>query len=516
MQINHRQISIIYELLNSQNPVSAADIGARLDISGRVVYFNLSAIRKWLLEENATLVIKPREGIHIEVSEETRKRLFEKFPRSPNGPVSLASKYRQLWIALLSLAHDYPLNTHCFRSQLNISENTLSRDCEQVKRKLAIYGVKLDRARGVGTFLVAPEINIRHALVALLVEILGETTIVNLCLWRKSKLMNPWSELGLLRGMSLRILENWAPWDSWRLSSQVLSILGCRCAEADHVQIALYLAIAFMRGRNGHHVDVPQEQLESIHNSKVFTLLKEKLGRFISTHHIEFPDNEIAQLSFQVAAHVGIDLWGNREDIDEADTENGYFTIANRILNDVYSALGMQFSESSVTGKLAAHLQRYMARVRYGVHTNNRFLEDVRGSYPELFQVVQEVTASLQGFLGGPLPEEEMAFITMYAEMAIQLHRSQQQSRRPRVIVVCPTGGITASMLMFRLRSELPDIDAIEVVSIRDLNRQYLVDIDAIITTAHSLSHKDVPVISVHPLLGVDDVARVRAVLYPT
>jgi transcriptional antiterminator len=516
MQINHRQISIIYELLNSQNSVSAADIGARLDISGRVVYFNLSSIRKWLLEQGASLVIKPREGIHLEASEEIRKQLFEKFSRSPNEPVSLASKYRQLWIALLLLAHDHPLNTHSFRSQLNISENTLSRDCEQVKQKLAVYGVKLDRARGVGTFLVATEISIRRALVALLVEILGETTIVNLCLWRKSKLMNPWSELGLLRNMTLRVLEEWAPWDSWRLSSQVLSILGCRCAEADQVQIVLYLAIAIMRSKNGHHVEISKEQLESILSSKVFTLLKEKLSRFTSTHRIGFPDDEFAQFSFQVAAHVGIDLWGNYEKLDEADPEGGYLAIADRILSEVCSTLGMKFNESSVTGKLAAHLQRYMARVRYGVHINNRFLEDVRGSYPELFQVVQKVTTSLQGFLGGPLPEEELAFITMYAEMAIQLHRSQQKARRPRVIVVCPTGGITASMLMFRLRSELPDIDAIEVVSIKDLGRQYLEGIDAIITTAHSLSHRDVPVVPVHPLLGVDDVARVRAVLYPT
>jgi len=85
----------------------------------------------------------------------------------------------------------------------------------------------------------------------------------------------------------------------------------------------------------------------------------------------------------------------------------------------------------------------------------------------------------------------------------------------PRVIVVCPAGGITAAMLIFRLRSELPEIESVEAMSIKDLNRHNIANIDAIITTAHSLVHKDIPVISVHPLLGADDLAKVRAVLNP-
>jgi mannitol operon transcriptional antiterminator len=313
--------------------------------------------------------------------------------------------------------------------------------------------------------------------------------------------------------MTLRVIKTWEPWDAWRVTNHLLSMLGCECPEADHAQIALYLAIALIRSKSGRHVEMPAEQLNQIRSSRIFTMLEKMVRRIPYADTVHFPDEELAQLSFQIAAHLGVELWQEHEDTLETASETGPIAVADQILRETHTVLGLEFGESSITPKLAEHIRRYLTRMRYGMYINNRFLEDVRKSYPEIFAAVRAVTFEMQNALGGPLPEDELAFITMYAAMAIQLHRSKQPTRKLRVVVVCPAGGITAAMLMFRLRLELPEIETVEVMSIKDLTRNTISNVDAIITTAHSLAYQDIPVITVHPLLGPKDLIKIRTIL---
>jgi mannitol operon transcriptional antiterminator len=97
----------------------------------------------------------------------------------------------------------------------------------------------------------------------------------------------------------------------------------------------------------------------------------------------------------------------------------------------------------------------------------------------------------------------------MYVEMA-KIEAGITSERKKRIIVVCPTGWNNGWMLLVRIKNELPTLDVIDVLSIRDFNnKNFDSEIDAVITTSPSLSHANVQVISVNPLLERKDVFKI-------
>jgi len=513
MRISHRQASILLELLSAEGFMSAEKIGSRIGLTARVVRSNLPAINAWLRGLGGSLIVKPRRGICLEIPQAMRQQLIANLPNLINGRVALSPKFRQLWVAFQLLSAEQPMSTHYFGSQLCISENTLRQDCMQIAKALLRYGISLKRSRGVGTYLEAPEINIRYALVDTLIEILGEPTIVYLCMWRKVKLPNPFSELGVLRSMTLQVLRAWKPWDSWRVVDRLLCELGRECADVDQTRMSLYLTISLMRSDLGHRVNMLKDELEMIKESAIFSMVSRLTRQGLFTHRFHFPDEEIGQLCIQIAANLGVDFWKETDRTYNAIAVRDATYLADRVMRNALAELGMALDGTSTVRKLAAHLSRYLIRIRHGLHIYNDFIDDIKRSYPEVFAAVQCATREVQDLIDGPLPEEELAFITMYVAMEVQCLWPREILRRPRVLVVCPEGGITASMLLFRLRSELPEIAAVEAISVKDLNCRKLANIDAIITTAHSLTCKGIPVICVHPLLRSEDLAKIRTVL---
>jgi mannitol operon transcriptional antiterminator len=88
------------------------------------------------------------------------------------------------------------------------------------------------------------------------------------------------------------------------------------------------------------------------------------------------------------------------------------------------------------------------------------------------------------------------------------------EKKKKNVLVVCPTGGITVGMLVLRLKNELPSINVVDVLSIREFTTRALSpDIDAVLTTAPALTNPKVKIIYVSPLLGKEDVQTITTQL---
>ena len=107
---------------------------------------------------------------------------------------------------------------------------------------------------------------------------------------------------------------------------------------------------------------------------------------------------------------------------------------------------------------------------------------------------------------------EEVAFLAMYLALAFDLPLRCSTRPRPRVLVVCPSGGVTVSMLLSRLHTELPELDVVRVASMRSLARLNGDDVDAVISTAPAVV-RGLPSIVVSPLLPGHDLTQIRRVL---
>jgi transcriptional antiterminator len=514
MEINHRQASILYELIQSDTPLTAGMLAAKLDLNERVVRFNLPPLDLWLQAYGVKTSLQTPKGIFLDMPQGGRQRLLQLIPDPLDEKVRifLRSEYRQLWIALKVLESIKPLHSKDFEKELELSENTLARDFQGVRKLLEKHTLTLIRKRSVGTYVEGSEIQIRYALSILLKRILGDANIVHLYLWKKVELQNPWTERSLLRRMALNVIESWPLLDSWDAIQQLTSSLGVTYDEVNISRIALYLAITIVRIRNSKSVSYPEERMENIRGNEIFKATRKVLTAPSFTPDISFSDAEIVYLFNQLVTYGYAGFGDEYAHLEDVRLES-FLKIAEDILRAVFDAKGMEYITSPVTTELATHLHRCYHLLHIGVKVHFNLADDVQISYPELFEDITRITQKIStNPLFNTILEEETARITLYAAMAILQSQTAGSGQDSKIAVVCPTGGVTSRMLMLRLRTELPELGNLELMSIRQLRVDNLENVRAIISTTETIS-KDlgVPVLIVNPLLKDDDISRLKS-----
>jgi mannitol operon transcriptional antiterminator len=479
-----------------------------------VVRFNLPPLDLWLQEFGIKIPLQTPQGIFLHMPASGRQRLLRLIPDplDKKAGIYLRPKYRQLWIAFKVLESTSPLHSKDFEKDLELSENTLSRDIMQVRKLLEKHTLILVRKRSVGTYVEGSEIQIRYALSIILKRILGDANIVQLCLWKKVELQNPWTERALLRRMALNVIGNWSLWDSFDAIQQLTSGLGVVYDEVNISRIALYLAISIDRIRNSKSVTYPQERIENIRGNEIFAAIQKSLKTPPFAPDIKLSDAEIVYLFNQLITYGYAGFGDEYAHLEEVRLDS-FLLIAEDIMRQVYSVMGMEYSSSPVTGDLAAHLHRCYHLLHLGVMVHFNLADEVESTYPELFERITSITQKISANpLISTILKEETARITLYAAMAILESQSAGSGQESKIAVVCPTGGVTSRMLMLRLRTELPELGNLELMSIRQLSGENLENVRAIISTTTTISKDlNVPVLIVNPLLKDKDISRIKS-----
>jgi transcriptional antiterminator len=513
VKITHRQIAILYELLEAETPLTASILGSRLDMNERMVRFNLPSIDLWLQKQGVKKGLQFPKGIYLEIPGAKRNQLLKMFPEPlvEDAKIFLRPEYRQLWLTFRILASVQPLHSKDFEKELDLSENTLARDLAQVRMTLEKHGLMLIRKRSVGTYVEGPEIQIRYALSIVLKKILGEANIVHLCLWKQVKLQNPWTERGLLVSMTLNMINEWAPWDSWKEINHLTSVLGVKYDEVNISRIALYLAISIQRIRSECSVEYPPERIEDIQDNELFATTKKFIKNPQFASDIQLSDSELAYLFNQLVTYHYEGFGNEYEHLGDISPES-LMSVAEEIMKAVYVSQGLDYKTSAVTRDLGAHLHRCYNLLHLGVKVHFELADDVRRGYSDLYEEVSRITQKLSvNPLFGTILKEEVARITLYAAMAIMLDETARSRPESKIIVVCPTGGITSRILMLRLETELPELGDLELMSLKQLSSSNLDNVAAIISTTKTIE-KDyqVPVIVVNPFLEPLDITRLK------
>lgn len=514
MQINHRQASILYELIQSDEPVTANVLAAKLDLNERVIRFNLSPLDLWLKQFGVQSPLQTSRGIFLDMAEGGRQRLLRLIP-PPLGESAgkfLRPEYRQLWIAFKILLSSDPLHSKDFERDLEFSENTLARDIREVRKILEKHTLSLVRKRSVGTYVEGSEIQIRYALSIILKRILGDALIVQLFLWKKVELQNPWTERSLLRRMTLNVIEDWPLWDSWDAIQQLTSGLGVNYDEVNISRIALYLAISIVRIRRSRPVAYPEERIENIRENEIFGATQKTLAAPPFAPEVIFSEAEIVYLFNQLITYGYAGFGDEYAQLGDVRLES-FLVIAEEIMRQVFHTRGMEYSNTPVTNDLAAHLHRCYHLLHLGVKVHFDLADEVQDSYPDLFDDILRITKTISDNpLFSTILEEETGRITLYVAMAILQSQSADPGQESKIVVVCPTGGVTSRMLMLRLRAELPELENLELMSIRQLSRDDLDNVRGVISTTKSIpTDVDVPLVVVNPLLKDEDISRIKS-----
>jgi transcriptional antiterminator len=505
--MNSRQLSILHTLLLYNEPVSAQQVGNMLNLSARTVRYNLNQIETWLNDNSLELENKPSVGLFIPATEKERSEMLGKMAAMKNADMKLSQDNRCLWIEFELLNYGLPYKAFTFQYQLGISHNTGTKDLNKVEKALSDWNLELKRTPGLGTEILGQEKQYRYCLISLIRSIVDENDLISLCSWNVIRTNNGHSGTSILKYKILKEIQKWDLGKAWRLIKKIEKDFKFSFSDSELVRHTLYTALMGKRIKTGHIVDSSTENLTSSVCLDVFEKLHSSISVFIGNGNVDIPEHEISQLTLELTA--GKSLLTDQRTQEDFLIED-YTDIAEWILVYIGKQLGYDLLVPSVVKMLAKHLKLSISRIVHNIPLSNPLLEDIENNYFETMNIVRQTMTQHPLLNQICFPSSEIGYITLFVEMA-KIEAGVSPKKKVRVVVVCPSGGITVGMLIIRIKNELNNIEVVDVLSLRDFNRKKLdSDIDAVITTSPSLMHKSVKVICVNPLLEKNDILKIK------
>ena len=235
---------------------------------------------------------------------------------------------------------------------------------------------------------------------------------------------------------------------------------------------------------------------------------KEK-KEIMDTKEYEMVSMRFPELNESEQLYLALHLLGSRMQsipVDFMEEHSGQESQRlSKILVNAFSRIaGVGFSkEKELTKALAAHLKISMYRYRYGIQLANPMLENIKSEYGDLFELTARTCKYLEKEIGFPIPEGEIAYITLHFGAFISA--GQEKEQKLKILIICPNGVSTANMIWGEIQTLVPDADVVDVCSLKEYNETH--DYNVVISTIVIENENDL--ILVHPILTDNDRMKV-------
>jgi transcriptional antiterminator len=494
--LDSRQARIVRHLLNESEPATVATIASALQLTPRMVNYDLRAAEAYLRTLDLQVVRKRGVGVWVEGDAQRRQGALAVLG-SATGPQVLDSADRRLriLIALLDRAPD-AVHLQDLEKNVEASRATVRRDVHLAEVWLEEHHVHLQRTPRRGLAVRGTEIDIRRALLALVLEaatpeLLGMTD-------ESPQAVEPERQdivIDFVRSLDIGAYR--------AILTHQLPDLETNAPMTTAASV--YLAIVARRVRTDRRARLQSGQLRSLIDHPVSDAaaaiahaLDERLG-------VPLDETDVAAITEFLLGFAELDGGTTSQDEETEQTDRVVLAAARRI----HPALA---EDVQLRRSLAEHIRRLRVRLRYGLPVRNPLDEEVRHRYPDVYEVATEIVADLSGVGDVAIPSEEIGFLTMYLAGSLERNRLRP---KVRVTVVCPAGMATAWILVSRLLAVFPQIEVTRVVSKAVFERgRDDVGTDLVISTVPVDGSEDPErSIVVSPLLRERDVRRLSHLL---
>ncbi|SHI84392.1 Transcriptional antiterminator [Geosporobacter subterraneus DSM 17957] len=469
-QLDTRCKTILELLISREDYISVQEIGKILNISKRSVYYDLNKINDWLNMQRVTEIqIERNRGIYLTsitrqkirglISDTHQSHFYTLSPRERTGLMicSLLGSSKPIYIEQLCQICD-------------ISRNTAFNDLKDVRKKLERYRLQLLFEPHVGYKIEGPLIKQRALFLYYfqpLIDLITNKHISNM------RYLPFYDEIQVNEYLTkLKTIE---------------SELGTAYVEGMLLSLA---TLVFVISNRDDCIEFDEIGIEEVSSTREFQVV----SQFLS------------ELSLQERIYVAIHLLGSRVQVPTVKPQSiDTINLARNLVLDFQRLACVVFEDSDqLVNLLAQHLNMSIYRYRYGIQIGNPLMSEIQSSYPDLFDITRKVCKGLRQTLGVPIPESEVAYITMH--FGGFLNKRNYGSSKCRVLIVCPNGISTANMLRGEIESLHPDIEISAMVPVKEVE-SYCPKSDFIITTVDMKA--PIPVIRVSPVISEEDRIRI-------
>jgi activator of the mannose operon (transcriptional antiterminator) len=503
LPLDSRQASIARVLLDGQGVVSVEELASELQLTDRMVRYSLPSIEAYLAELGLHIVKRRGVGVWVEGDRTVRGSVRAQLDASP-GPAVLdpADRQSRVLLALLEAAPE-AVRSETLESRLGVSRPTVRRDVRVAEIWLEQHRLHLRRLPGVGLAVRGSEVDVRAALLALVLERVPTNTLVASIDRSGGAPPGGGSWDGGSAGLAAYATELDLPTFG--------SLLGAELRDVDArdptmLTATVGLAILARRVRGDHPARLVRGRLRSLLDHpvsedarRIALAIRRRLG-------IALPAAEVAAITESLLGFVEL-----------ADPGAAPQAEISRLVDRLVAAAGERLhpslaADELLRANLAEHVRRLHVRLRYGLPVSNPLQHEVRKRYPDVYDVAADILDTLGPLDGVTIPIEEIGFLTMYLAGSLERLRLRP---KVKVTVVCPAGMATVWILVSRLLAEFPQIEVAQVVSKTAFEQEPdSVTSDFIISTVPlDAVPGEVPSLVVTPLLSEGDVRRLARLL---
>ena len=513
MTLNSRRRAILTLFLEATTPLTSAELAARLDLTPRIVRYNLNAVERWLAERGVPLTRKPNYGFSIDAPRRLKADLLHELTQVTEQGLVLCPAERVAQLLLLLLTEDEPLQLKQLQHQLGVSRNTSVKDLAEAETWLQRHRLSLVSRPHFGFQVSGEEAHIRAAIVSLLLENVEPAQILALCGGSRLEFTLPVTTSVAETYLSSKLFKSLHLSYARTLVGTLEDTLDLQWADHAYAALVLHTAICIQRVCQGKHAKIQPGHPERSGDQRRFQaarVVADRIEQYIGCH---LTDGDAAYIALHLAAASVQRSTKDLEARNQIQDESELGRIVDAMIDKASAYLHPWLKvDQQLFDNLVCHLRPTWHRLQFDLPISNPLLKDIKEYDEYLFQVAGQCADVLAAELGKPIPIEEIGYVAMHLGASLERIRPNPKPKR-RVLVVCGEGSATAWLLASRLRAEFPSIEIVAVLPLRQVSMVDFREVDAVVSTAARIENCTVPVRMVSPLLPPNDVERLRQLL---
>lgn len=493
--MNIRYIEILNLLINSNNNLNVEELSNRFGVSKRMIRYDIDEINRYLKKSKITEIDKkPNSSLKFILTEEEKEKVLNLINNIniKNYVFSTEERIGILLYELLNSNKEYTYNE--FQEKLSISKTTLVNDIKRVKEWLNKYNIGIIKVSNKGFKIQGDEINIRKAIISLLIDKSNYNIIETL-----EKIYNNENNSVLLSIKKLDINKENMEYIK-ELIKDLEKDFGV-FSEEDFYN--LVSAVFVVINRAGRMPSVKENINLSYAYKKEYEAALKIADKIKNKFSISLGGEEINMITSKI-------LSGSKSEGELVESKD-YFDacyIASRIMDNLRLTFGNDFRmDNDLFESFIRHLKSLIFRLKYNVISKNPVLETIKMNYKNEFKLVRESTNFIKEKFDCVLSDDEVGYIVMYIEATIEKNKKDDIKRIKNVLIACSAGFATGRLLEAKLKGRF-DVKVIGVTSIHNIG-SFLNGknkIEYIISSVDINENYNIPIIKVSPILNNKDI----------
>ncbi|SFQ25938.1 BglG family transcription antiterminator [Salibacterium halotolerans] len=437
-QLNTRQARLLLYLLNHEGFHTSQALGQGFEVTSRTIRSDVDRIAAFIneLELDADITRKPSEGIQLQASIKTAQMIKMALRPYPDTQDQTLKDILFEFASRTTYTHVQDVMDRYY-----VSRSKALQLLDELEMWLGRYGLELKRRRQKGFRLSGEEWKMRQMMKDVFME---------------EQKSHHWD-------YDVQLV--------WQEFKQLEQELHFPLTDRARNNLLYHTLIFIQRLRLGN---VMQEQERTtddlLYQHPEYETACRFVRRLSGLLQVRIPPHE--------ADYFALHLLGSKRErvtdhaADELSSWNLFDSKAAAMMETFIEAVASDYSQDMASDEdfkraLLLHFQTTLHRMRYRLRMENPMLQEIKKEYESSFDWVKYWVQNVQEPLLKDVPEDEIGFLMIHLQSAIERHRQITEPIR-NVLIVCESGMGTAYLIKEKFNNLFPGVRHTEVSAVHE------------------------------------------------